>query len=147
MPTIDAHHHFWKYNPNDYGWMDDSRQAIRRDFLPADLEAEIRAAGVDGAVPGQARRTIEGTRWLLDLAACHDFIRGVVGWIPLTGPRTEEVLAPLAHPKLKAVRHILQSEADENYMLRDDFNAGIAVLEQFGLAYDILIFERHLPQT
>ena len=41
-----------------------------------------------------------------------------------------------------------QGEPDELYMLRDDFNAeGIRALKRFGLAYDILIFERHLPQT
>jgi len=32
-------------------------------------------------------------------------------------------------------------------MLREDFNRGVSLIAQFGLAYDILIFERHLPQT
>jgi L-fuconolactonase len=32
-------------------------------------------------------------------------------------------------------------------MLRKDFNCGIDLLLEFGLAYDILIFERQLPQT
>jgi L-fuconolactonase len=121
---------------------------LRRDFLPADLQAEIRDAGVGGVISVQARQSIEETEWLLDLAARHEFIRGVVGWAPLTDPRVEGALGPLsARPKLRAVRHILQSEPDENYVLREDFNAGIGVLERFGLSYDILIFERHLPQT
>jgi L-fuconolactonase len=45
------------------------------------------------------------------------------------------------------MRHVLHDEADDNYMLRDDFNAGVAQLHRFGLRYDILIFEKHLPQT
>ncbi|HSU67481.1 MAG TPA: amidohydrolase family protein [Tepidisphaeraceae bacterium] len=41
----------------------------------------------------------------------------------------------------------MQDEPDDNYMLRDDFNRGLSLLKDFGLRYDILIFERHLPQA
>lgn len=145
---IDAHHHFWKYDPAEYGWISDAMRVIRRDFLPQDLKRQIAAAGVDGVVSVQARQSLDETRWLLDLAEANDFIRGVVGWVPLVSPRVDEDLAALTtHPKLKAVRHVLQDEPDENYILRPDFNAGIRALRRFGLVYDILIFERHLPQT
>ena len=145
---IDAHHHFWKYDPQEYAWIDEPMKAIRRDFLPEHLEREIRAAGIGGVISVQARQTMQETRWLLDLAAEHKFIQGVVGWVPLTSRDLPVALEELsAKPKLRAVRHILQSEPDDDYMLRDDFNAGIAELRRFGLVYDILIFERHLPQT
>jgi len=145
---IDAHHHLWKYNADDYGWMGDRMARIRRDFLPADLKLEIGAAGVDGVVTVQARQKVEETEWLLSLADENEFMRGVVGWVSLTSPDVRADLERLApHPKLKAVRHVLHDEADDDYMLRDDFSAGIALLPEFGLAYDILIFERHLPQT
>ncbi len=122
--------------------------AIRRDFLPVDLQREIAAVGVTGVVSVQARQSLEETRWLLELAGRHDFIRGVVGWAPLIAPAFEAQLAPLAaNKKLKAIRHVLQDEPDPNYMLRADFNAGIASLRKFALVYDILIFERHLPQA
>jgi L-fuconolactonase len=147
--TIDAHHHFWKYSPEEYGWIDDEMAVIRRDFLPADLRAAAREAGVDAVVSVQARQTVEETRWLRDLAGKNDFIAGVVGWVPLVLPDVGGQLKELAarEPKLKGVRHVLQGEADERYMLRDDFNAGIRPLKRLGLAYDVLIFERHLPQT
>lgn len=145
---LDSHHHFWRYNPAEYGWINDSMAALRRDFLPADLEREIAAVGITGVVSVQARQTLGETRWLLDLAERHDFIRGVVGWAPLVAADFKAQLAPLAgNKKLKAIRHVLQDEPDPNYMLRADFNAGVASLRQFGLVYDILIFERHLPQT
>jgi L-fuconolactonase len=145
---IDAHHHFWKYDPVEYPWIDRSKRDLRRDFLPADLQAEISKVGVDGVVSVQARQSLVETRWLLELAERHDFIRGVVGWAPLISPTVADDLAPLADdPKLVAVRHVLQDEPDDNYMLRDDFNAGIAALAEFHLVYDILIFERHLPQA
>ena len=146
--SIDAHHHFWKYSAAEYGWMDDRMAAIRRDFLPPDLQREMSAAGFDGAVSVQARQTLEETRWLLEMAAAHSFLKAVVGWVPLIDPKVGDDLDRFRdQPKFRAVRHVLQDEADENYILRPDFNEGIRQLAPRGLAYDILIFERHLPQT
>jgi L-fuconolactonase len=121
---------------------------LRRDFLPADLKPEINAAGIEGVISVQARQSLDETRWLLDLADQHDFIRGVVGWVPLISPSVVSDLEPFAaNPKLKAVRHVLQDEPDPDFMLRSDFNEGIWAIERFGLAYDILVYERQLPQT
>lgn len=146
--TIDSHHHFWKYTTAEYGWIDDTMKVIRRDFLPADLAKEIQAAGIDGVVSVQARQTLEENRFLLDIARQHDFIQGVVGWVPLTDANVQAPLEQFAEQrKAKGVRHVLQGEADDRYMLRADFNRGIALLKDLGLVYDILIFERHLPQT
>ncbi len=146
MERIDAHHHFWIYTPREYSWIDDSMAVIRRDFLPKHLEAEIRAAGIDGVISVQARQTLQETRWLLHLASQHDFIRGVVGWVPLVDPAVADIIESLTElGGLRALRHVLQGEPDELFVLRDDFNRGVDALEQFGLVYDILIFERQLP--
>jgi L-fuconolactonase len=148
MLKIDAHHHLWKFDAQEYGWIDDEMQVLRRDFLPADLHKEMVAAGIDGAVAVQARQTVEETRWLLELAGQNDFMKGVVGWVPLVDPKVGGILDRFAaNPKLRGVRHVLQDEPDENHMLRDDFNRGIRELKRHSLTYDILIFERHLPQT
>jgi L-fuconolactonase len=121
--------------------------AIRRDFLPSDLEKEIAAAGIDGVISVQARQTLEETRWLLALAAENDFIEGVVGWVPLTNPSVRDELEFLRNdPLLRAVRHIVQDEPD-GYLLRKDFNAGVSLLRKMGLAYDLLIRERQLPEA
>jgi len=145
---IDAHHHVWKYSPEEYGWIDEEKAVIRRDFLPPDLRAEIDAVGIDGVVSVQARQSVEETETLLGYSDQHDFMRGVVGWAPLISPSVKEDLERFSsHPKLKAVRHVLQDEPDDHYVSRGDFNRGVAELQQFNLIYDILIFERHLPQT
>jgi L-fuconolactonase len=121
---------------------------LRRNFLPEDLAAELSAANVEGVVSVQARQSLEETAWLLGFARSHSFIRGVVGWAPLADPRLPEILAPVAaDQKLVGVRHVIQGEPDDDYILRDDFNAGIRGLRAFGLRYDILILARHLPQT
>jgi L-fuconolactonase len=148
MPVIDSHHHFWNFTEADYGWIPPEWSTIRRDFLPDDLQKEIATAGVDGVISVQARQSILETDWLLGFAAQHAFIRGVVGWLPLSDPTIETHLDHYAaNPKLRSLRHVLQGEADDAYMLREDFNRGISSLTRRGLAYDILILERHLPNT
>jgi L-fuconolactonase len=145
--TIDAHHHLWKYSAAEYGWITPELRAIRRDFLPDDLEKVMHHFGIEGTVAVQARQSLEETSWLLDLAGRHEIIRGVVGWVPLTeGAGVKRSLERFAgNRKLRGVRHVVQDEADPRFILREDFNAGVRTLLDFGLRYDILIFERHLP--
>jgi L-fuconolactonase len=144
--NIDSHHHFWKYSAAEYPWIGDSMGALRRDFLPDDLRGEITRADIQGVVSVQARQTIAETEWLLSLAQQNEFIKGVVGWVPLVDPGVRAVVERFAmHPKLRAVRHVVQDEPDDRFILRDDFNRGVSVLMDLDLAYDILVFERQLP--
>jgi len=143
---IDAHQHFWLYNTEEYGWIDESMAALRRDFLPDDLSAELDRNGFQGSVAVQARQTLEETRWLLELADRSKKILGVVGWVDLCSRECRSQLETFSrHLKLVGVRHIVQSEPDDRFLLREDFLRGIALLEEFDLAYDILIYTRHLP--
>jgi L-fuconolactonase len=145
---IDSHNHFWRYRADEYGWIGEDMNMIRRDFLPSDLLVNLRAAGVDGTIAVQARQTVAETEWLLQLSDKHDFIRGVVGWVPLTEPALKAVLERVCkHRQLKGVRHVIHDEPDDEFMLGANFNRGIEQLQSFGLVYDVLIFERHLPQT
>ncbi len=143
---IDAHHHLWRYTKEDYGWIDPGMAAIARDFLPADLAGETKAAGIDATVAVQARQSLEETAWLLDLAKRHSLIAGVVGWVDLCSPALPGQLERLSsQPRLAGVRHVVQDEPDDQFMLRADFLRGIGLLARFGLTYDILVFPRHLP--
>ena len=143
---IDAHQHFWQYNSEEYSWIDDAMSILRRDFLPPDLKPELDAAGFDACIAVQARQTLAETRWLLALADKNPFIAGVVGWVDLRVENVREQLANFArNPKLVGVRHVVQGEPDDRFLLRPDFLRGIAALEEFHLAYDILIYPRHLP--
>ena len=143
---IDAHHHFWCYNTRDYGWISDEMAVLRRDFLPADLKSELERAGIDRVVSVQARQCIEETEWLLKLAEENDFIAGVVGWLPIASPEFPALLEKFAaNPKLRAIRHVVQDEPDDRFILGEAFNRGIDRLLETRLVYDILIFERHLP--
>lgn len=145
---IDAHHHLWRYNNRDYGWMSNDMIALRQNYLLPELEQVTRASGVTGTIAVQARQTLEETESLLQMAAANPLLQGVVGWVPLIAPNVADDLDRFAaDPRLKGVRHVLHDEQDDFYMLRDDFNRGVSLLASRGLAYDILIFEKHLPQT
>jgi L-fuconolactonase len=145
---IDSHHHFWNYNPAEYNWIDDNMKVLRKDFLPPDLKSEINKAGIDGVISVQARQNIEETNWLLNLAAENQFIFGIIGWLPIASENFHNKLEKyIETSKLVALRHVIQDEADNNFILDKAFNRGISLLENYKLSYDILIFERHLPQT
>jgi L-fuconolactonase len=142
---IDTHQHYWKYDPGEYGWIDDSMAALRRDFLPPDAQREMSAAGVHASIAVQVRQTAEETRWMLELADHHRFIAGVVGWVDLQSPGVDAELERLAQrPRLVGVRHIVQAEPDD-FLERPDFRRGVGRLERHDLTYDILIYARQLP--
>jgi len=143
---IDAHQHFWRYRPETHAWISDQMSQLQRDFLPGDLQPLLAAAGFDGCVAVQAQQDVAETEWLLELADQYAFIRGVVGWVDLRAADVDETLRRLAaHPRLRGVRHVVQDEADDRFMLWPEFMGGIAALAQFRLTYDILIYPRQLP--
>ena len=145
VPRIDAHVHFWEYDPVEYAWIDESMASLRRNFGPADALAAMRAAGFDRCVAVQARQTLHETRWLLALADAHPCIAAVVGWVDLQAPDVARQLESVAgSPKLVGVRHIVQSEPDD-FLARPAFRRGIGAVERSGLAYDILVYARQLP--
>jgi L-fuconolactonase len=143
---IDSHVHFWRYRASEYAWINESMAALRRDFLPDDACREMDRGGVHACIAVQARESLEETRWLLELADSHPFIAGVVGWIDL---QAEDVAAQIerfaGHPKLVGVRHLVQDEPDDKFMLGSAFRRGISHLDDLNLTYDILIYPRHLP--
>ena len=145
MP-LDSHQHFWRYDAAQYPWMTDKLARIRHDFLPADLAREQANVQLDGSIAVQARQSLEESRWLLELADADPRIRGVVGWVDLQSPQVGEQLARFApHPRFVGVRHVVQDEPDDNFMLRSAFLRGLALLREFDLTYDLLVFPKQLP--
>jgi L-fuconolactonase len=148
IERIDSHRHLWRYNATEYGWIDDRMLTLRRDFLLPDLEAVTGGAGIGGTAAVQARQILEETEWLLSLAASSQCIRGIVGWAPIASEDFDRHLVKLgSYHTPKGLRHVIQAEPDDNYILRNDVNRGISALGKAGLVFDILILERHLPQA
>lgn len=141
---LDAHQHFWSYDAAQYPWIP-SGSPLHRSWLPEDLAALQAPLGFDGSIAVQARQTVAESDWLLGLADRHAGVKGVVGWVDLRSERVSDDLARLsAHPKFVGVRHVVQEEPDDNFMLGEAFQRGISKLHAFGLAYDILIYPKQL---
>src|SRR6266700_205833 len=143
---IDAHQHFWRYNPARDTWITDEMAVLKKDFLPAQLMTELAGSNMQGCIAVQADQSETETHFLLDLAERHDMIQGVVGWVDLCSNDVAQRLQALSpHPKLCGFRHIVQAEADDRFMLQPGFLHGMKCLEEFGFTYDILIYPRQLP--
>ena len=143
---IDSHQHFWRYDKRRDAWITDEMSVLKRDFLPDDLIPELRANRIDGSIAVQAGQSEQETLFLLELASRFSEIKGVVGWVDLCSPELPERLEYFSQfEKLCGFRHVVQSEPDDRYMLRQDFLAGIASLQRFQFTYDILIYPQQLP--
>jgi L-fuconolactonase len=142
---VDAHQHFWIYNQEEYKWIDESMVKLQRDFFPSHIDKELKRNGIDFCVSVQARQTLQETKWLLELAQNNSFIKGIVGWVNLKSNSVEQDLEKFAaYKKFKGVRHLLQDEDYDRYMLQPDFKKGLSQLKKFDLTYDILIYPRHI---
>ena len=143
---IDSHQHFWQYSRADYPWIGPESQLLAQDYLPVDLEPHVRGEGIGGTVAVQARQTLEESRWLLELAATHPLIQGVVGWVDLQSEQVAEQLQEFSGcQKFVGVRHVVQDEPDPRFLLGSAFVRGLSHLQHYGLTYDLLLYPEHLP--
>src|SRR5260370_16505049 len=143
---IGSHQHFWRYDPVRDSWINDSMAVLKRDFLPQDLAPELKTGGIDGCIAVQADQSEKETLFLLELAAKHKFVRGVVGWVDLCAPDVAERLEFFSgYDQLCRFRHIVQAEPDPRFMLCEPFLRGIPYLGDFGFTYHLLIPSLHSP--
>lgn len=146
MKRIDAHQHFWKYDAARDTWITKEMAILKRGFMPADLLPEMVANGIDGCIAVQTSQSEQETRFLLDIGQRNHWIAGVVGWVDLRAGNVAERLRYFSRfEKLRGVRHIVQVEAENRFMLGPDFMRGISCLAKFDLTYDILIYPNQLP--
>lgn len=145
---VDAHQHFWRYSPAEYGWIEPrAMRAIARDFEPADLAPHLAAHGLDGCVAVQARQHETENAYLLALADTNPSVKAVVGWVDLADPSVDEALDRWSGCEaFRGVRHIAQGEAP-GFLLRDAFVSGVSRLAARDLSYDILIFANQLREA
>ena len=144
---IDAHHHLWNYEPQEFAWIDDSMTTIRRDFTAGEWRSTLMQIGLQASVAVQARQSREETEFLLQQADSEPMIAGVVGWAPLREPSVREDLERWkSHPAFVGVRHVLQGEAAE-FFHDSEFHRGLEQLVALDLTYDLLIKEHQFPDA
>jgi L-fuconolactonase len=144
---VDAHQHFWRIARGDYGWMDASEAVapIRRDILPADIEAHLKRWRIDRTVLVQAAPTVFETEYMLGLADATPFIGKVVGWVDFEKAEDRRHLERFAkHPKFAGVRPMIQDIADPDWMHRPDVQWGYDAIVDLDLTFDALGFPLHI---
>jgi L-fuconolactonase len=145
---VDSHQHFWQVGRFEYPWMSREVEVLYRDYLPAMIEPILKRCGVEKTILVQASNSLEETRWLLSLADQYPFIAGVVGWVDLSGREVGHQLNEfIAHPKFKGVRHLVESEPADDWLLQENVLAGLRGLASFGVSYDLLVHPRHLKHV
>ncbi|MEL7107048.1 MAG: amidohydrolase family protein [Pseudomonadota bacterium] len=142
---IDAHQHFWALERGDYGWLTPDLDPIYRDFGPGDLAPHLKAAGIGGSVLVQAAPTDAETDYMLSLAAAHDTIKGVVGWVDFERADAPARIAELArHEKLVGLRPMIQDIPDPDWMISADLTPAFRAMVRHGLVFDALTLPKHL---
>lgn len=145
MRQIDAHQHFWQFDPLRDSWITQEMALIQKDFLPQNLQPLLQENNLDGCVVVQSGQSEKENEFQLSNAGSFDFIKGVVGWVNLQDKAVEDRLAYYtSFKKMKGFRHVLQGEADKALMLKPAFMNGISKLQRFGFTYDILIYPGQL---
>ena len=144
---IDSHFHVWDPRARAHEWLASEPQLNRR-FWIDDFRALAQANDIEGAVLVQVLNDFDETTEFLALAARHDLIAGVVGWIDLEGDVAGQLAALRAKPggdRLVGIRHLVQDEADPNYLDRPSVVRGIEAVRRAGVAYDVLVRPPQLP--
>jgi L-fuconolactonase len=142
---IDSHQHFWQVGRFDYPWMTSDLGVLCRDYIPSDLAPILSENGVAKTVLVQASNSVAESRWLLELAGANSFIAGVVGWVDLMSADIDAQLQELtAHSKFKGVRHLVESESRDDWLVDRAVLSGLKRLSSYGLSYDLLVHTRHL---
>jgi L-fuconolactonase len=146
--NIDSHVHLWHYNDREYLWMQEGMDVLRRDYLPDELKPLLDSVGFDGVVVIEARQMLAENDYILNLAKTNPSIMAYVGWVDLCSDEAANQLEPYQdQPLFRGVRHVLIDEPDDDFILREDFQRGLALLGNFGMTYDLLVRWDQLPQT
>ena len=143
---IDSHQHFWKASRGDYHWMSPAVPVLCRDYLPADLQPLLKKNKINKTILVQAAQTKEETDFLLDLAAQHDFIAGVIGWLDMDSPAFPRELELYSQkPKFIGIRPMLQDISEDDWILRPRVLQSLKLVAERDMPFEFLTYTRHLP--
>ncbi len=149
-PLIDAHVHFWDLGRLHYPWLKDI-PALNQSFLPEDYRQACGDIPVQKLVFVEAEcdvaQSLDEVRWIGELAKQDPRISGMVAHCPVEkGAGAREHMSTLSqHSLVKGVRRILQAEFGPPFCLRPDFIAGVRMLAEFDLTFDLCITHDQLP--
>ena len=140
MTVIDAHHHYWRVSEQqEQSWRTPAHAALARDFEPADLAGELRAAAVDATVLVQSADEGAENDRLRAYAGSTPSVAGVVGWLPLRDPPAarRELDRLTGVPRLAGVRCLVGREPLD-WLAGAEVRGLFAELAERGLSLDVV---------
>lgn len=147
FPVIDAHQHVWDPAQAEYDWLGPEMAPIDQAMTFAQLAPELRAAGVDFTIQVQSADNPADTALMRASAAQHREVVGIVGFAPLDdADATAATVDSWAGDSLMVgVRNLIHNKPDPDWLLRPEVDAALGVLEDAGLALDVVaVLPRHL---
>ncbi|GAB3417006.1 amidohydrolase family protein [Niabella aquatica] len=138
---IDTHVHIWNVERSGYGWLKSASGWLQQSYSLEQLEASRIAAGVDAGLLVQADNTMEDTALMLEAANNHKWIKGIVGWLPLTSSsKSEQLLQSVFSGEryFKGVRHLIHDEADDEWLLQPEVIESLKLLAACHLPFDVV---------
>jgi L-fuconolactonase len=147
---LDAHLHVWDLTVNTYPWLGPQHGLLYTSFSPEQAQRELAASGVGSAILVQAEDSVEETEYLLDIADHHDWVAGVVGWVPLEEP--DVAAATLErfgrHPRFCGVRQLVHDDPRPDVLDLPSVRASLRHLAAAGVPLDVPdAWPRHLEQA
>lgn len=140
---VDAHFHVWELERFQYPWPTPDMR-IYKNYFPCGIETASQSTPVRHGVFVQCLHSVEEAEWVMDMATRHPFIAGVVAGLDLADSKLEENIIRLKKNEFfKGVRFILDFVEDD-WLVRDDVNRGLDLLEKHNLTFDLLVRPKHL---
>ena len=147
---IDAHQHVWDLERARYDWLGTDHGPIFRTFTEEEVLPELRACGVDGVVLVQAADNAEDTALMLETAAAHPEVVGVVAYLPLEDPAETAVRLPALadDPLVVGIRNLIHDRPDPDFLIRPEVRESLGLIAAAGLAFDVVsVLPRHLEHV
>lgn len=138
---IDTHVHTWNFEKAEYEWLKGDTSILNRTYHIQELEEERKNAGVTDGVLVQAANNFEDTDWMLEVAENNEWIKGVVGWLPLMDPaQTAKALGEKYYQQtyFKGIRHLIHDEADPKWLLQNEVIESLKILSDYNLPFDVV---------
>ena len=145
---IDTHIHVWNFDKAVYAWLDGNDTILNKTYDVAELEAARKAAGIHEGILVQAANNLEDTNWMLEVAANINWIKGVVGWLPLMNTATTAHLLEEKYGKekyFKGVRHLIHDEPDYKWLLQPEVIDSLKILAEKNIPFDVVgVLPQHI---
>lgn len=169
VTLIDAHHHIWDLQANRYPWLADEPEhhffmgdysALKRDYMPDDFKRDSQRHNVLATVHVEAEmdraHQVDETRWLTEMNRLHGMPNAIVAHAWFHTGNADEILAQ--HASFPLVRGIRSkpittltpdaSVAGQPGSMQDPaWLRGFALLEKYGLSWDLRVPFWHLPEA